>query len=399
MKGEKMIRRRGNGEGCLYHKPNGSWRALVTLQGRRLTHTFKTRGEAQVWIRQTLEQIDNGMTYVSVKRTLAEHLNTWIENEKPVLRPSSWIHYEQLVRMYIIPNLGNVALRDLRVEHVQAFYSRLIKQNVGITTIRKVHHVLHHAVNLAVESGVLIRNPVSFAHPPKKSVKEMKILDESEASRFLISIIGHRWEALFRLEVVTGMRQMEVLGLKWDDLDWLRQTIKVERQLVRPDGTGVKFLAPKTRSGKRVIDLDEITIQIFRNHYERQQAERLAAGDKWQEYGLIFTCSVGTPIDSSHLRREFYKLLENAGLPRIRFHDLRHTAASLMLNHGVPAIVVSKRLGHARVSITEDVYGHLVPGMQAEAAKLISDLVTPVQLYPTVPGATLEPNNATKNER
>jgi integrase len=227
----------------------------------------------------------------------------------------------------------------------------------------------------------------------------MKILDESQASRFLISIIGHRWEALFRLEVVTGMRQMEILGLKWDDLDWLHQTIKVERQLVRPDGTGVKFLPPKTRSGKRIVDLDEITIKILRSHYERQQKERLTAGETWKEYGLIFTSLIGTPIETSKLRRVFLKLLADAGLPRIRFHDLRHTAASLMLNHGVPAIVVSKRLGHARVSITEDVYGHLVPGMQAEAAKLISDLVTPVQLYPTVPGAPLEPKNATNNER
>jgi integrase len=232
---------------------------------------------------------------------------------------------------------------------------------------------------------------VSFAHPPKKPITEMKILDESQASHFLISIIGNRWEALFRLEVVTGMRQMELLGLKWIDLDWLRQSIRVERQLVRPDGTGVNFLAPKTRSGKRINDLDDITIKILRNHYERQQADRLKAGERWKEYGLIFTTSIGTPIPVGELLRTFYRLLADAGLPRIRFHDLRHTAASLMLNHGVPAIVVSKRLGHARVSITEDTYGHLLPGMQVEAARIISDLVTPVQLFPIVPDASKEP--------
>jgi len=209
----------------------------------------------------------------------------------------------------------------------------------------------------------------------------------------------HRWEALFRLDIVTGMREMEILGLQWNDLDWLRQTVRVERQLVRPDKTGVKFLGPKTRSGKRLIDLDDITIQILRSHYERQQSERLAAGEKWEEYGLIFPSSNGTPIFPRNLQREFHKLLENAGLPRVRFHDLRHTAASLMLNHGVPAIVVSKRLGHARVSITEDTYGHLIPGMQVEAAKLISELITPVQLYPIVPEASSEPQNATVIDR
>ncbi len=316
-----MTRRRGNGEGCLHHKANGSWRALVTLQGSRMSRTFKTRGEAQLWIRQTLQQIDSGMTYLSTKRSLAEHLNTWLENEKPVLRPSSWIHYSQLVCMYINPNIGKISLKDLRTEHVQQFYSRLNNQGIGAHTVRKVHAVLSHSLNTAVETGVIVRNPVTFAHPPKKPTSEMKILDEGQASRFLISMREHRWEALFRLGLVTGMRQMEILGLQWNDLDWLRQTVRVERQLVRPDKTGVKFLGPKTRSGKRLIDLDDITIQILRSHYERQQLERLAAGEKWEEYGLIFSSSNGTPIHLRNLLREFHKLLENAGLPRIRFHD------------------------------------------------------------------------------
>ncbi len=393
-----MKRRRGNGEGSIYHKPNGSWRSLVSLQGKRLTRTFKTREEAQLWIRKTLDQIDNGLTYTSTKRTLTEHLNTWLEFERPVLRPSSMIHYEQIVRMYLIPNLGRISLRDLRIEHIQGFYTRLIAKGIGAHTIRKIHHVLHRSLNLAVETGMIERNPASYAHPPKKPTVEMSILDESQASHFMISIIGHRWEALFRLDLVTGMRQMEILGLKWTDLDWLRLTVRIERQLVRPDGHGVKFIEPKTKSGKRVIDLDETTIKLLRDHYECQQQERVEAGEKWQEFGLIFTSSIGTPIDSSDLRREFYKLLKEAGLPRIHFHGLRHTAASLMLNHGVPAIIVSKRLGHARVSITEDIYAHALPTMQAEAAKLISDLITPVQLYPTVPEAPSQAHNANNNE-
>ncbi len=393
-----MKRRRGNGEGSIYHKPNGSWRGLVSLQGKRLTRTFKTRGEAQLWIRQTLAKIDNGMTYLSTKRTLAEHLDTWLEIEELELRPSSMIHYEQIVRMYLKPGLGEIALRNLQFEQIQGFYSHLIKQNVGVPTIRKIHHVLHCSLNFAVETGKIGQNPASFAHPPQKITHEMKILDESQSSQFLIAIINHRWEALFRLGLVTGMRQMEILGSKWYDLDWLRKTIKVERQLVRSDGTGVKFLPPKTENGKRVIDLDDITIQILRKHYEKQQAQRLEAGEEWEEFGLIFTSSNGTPIHIRNLLREFHKLLENSGLPRIRFHDLRHTAASLMLNHGVSVIVVSKRLGHARPAITENIYAHALPSMQAEAAKLISDLITQVQLYPSVPETPSQAHNATENE-
>jgi integrase len=236
-----------------------------------------------------------------------------------------------------------------------------------------------------VQTGMLGRNPTSFADPPKEPNSEMAILDESQVNQLLISIIGHRWEALFHLEIVTGMRQMELLGLKWTDLDWIRQTIKVERQLDRPDGNGVHFSDPKTKYGKRSIALGDRTIQVLRNHYECQEAVREAAGAKWIEHELMFTTIHGTPIMPRNLLRDFKILLRKAGLPVIRFHDLRHTAASLMLNNGIPPIVVSRRLGHSKASITLDIYGHLIPSMQAEAAELIDELVTPIQLHPIAP--------------
>jgi integrase len=190
--------------------------------------------------------------------------------------------------------------------------------------------------------------------------------------------MGHRWEALFQLAVVTGMRQMELLGLRWADLDWIRQTIKVERQLDRSHGNGIQFSAPKTRYGKRTIALGVRTVAILRAHAERQQVERINAAEKWQEHDLIFTTSLGGPINPSNLLKEFKKLLQEAGLPSIRFHDLRHTAASLMLNHNIPPIVVSRQLGHARASITLDIYGHRVPGMAAEVAEIVDEYVVPV---------------------
>ncbi len=164
--------------------------------------------------------------------------------------------------------------------------------------------------------------------------------------------------------------------LLWTDLDWTRKYLKVERQLQRPDGNGVVFVPTKTSYGKRSVALGAITVDVLRAHYERQQRERVAAGEKWVEHGLIFKTGIGTPISQRNLLRNFKVLLKQAGLPPIRFHDLRHTAASLMLNQCVSAIVVSRRLGNARTSITIDVYGHLIPSMQAEAAELIAALVT-----------------------
>jgi integrase len=213
----------------------------------------------------------------------------------------------------------------------------------------------------------------------------MKILNESQVNRLLIKVTGHPWEVLFYLAVVTGMRQMELLGLKWTDLDWTRQTIKVERQLMRPNRNGVQFTDPKTRFGKRTIALGGRTIEVLRSHFDRQQVERMAASEKWQDHGLIFTNSLGGPIHPRNLLRDYKQLLRDAGLPAIRFHDLRHTAASLMLNNNIAPIVVSRRLGHAKASITLDIYGHLIPGMQAEAAEIIDELImpNPVQLNKT----------------
>jgi len=324
-----MTRRRGNNEGSLHPRANGTWRAQVTVQGRRMSFTAKTRRECQEWIKKTSVQIDNGMTYDSTRRSLADYLNSWLTSERSVMRQSTWTHYNQLTRSYIIPSIGQITLKDLRTEHVQGLYNRLINQEVGSYTILKVHTLLHSSLKLAVQTGMIGRNPVSYAHPPKEPTSEMAILNESQVSQFLVSIIGHRWEALFHLAIVTGMRQMELLGLKWDDLDWIRQTIKVERQLARPDKTGVRFLGPKTRFGRRTVSLGEKTTLVMRDHYERQQAVRQAAGEKWVEHGLIFTNSIGGPIIPRNLLRDFYKLIKAAGLPRIRFHDLRHTAEPL----------------------------------------------------------------------
>jgi integrase len=274
--------------------------------------------------------------------------------------------------------LGQVKIQDLRPEHIQNLYSSLLDDEVGDYTIIKVHTVLHSALQQATHIGMISRNPASYAQPPKEPATEMAILNESQVSQLLVAVNGHRWEALYHLAIVTGMRQMELLGLKWADLDWIRQMLKVERQLIRPDGNGVEFSSPKTRYGKRSVALGGKTVDVLRAHNERQQGERLAAGDKWVENGLIFTNSLGGPIDPRNLLRNFKQLLRDAGLPAIRFHDLRHSAATLMLNAGIPVIVVKRRLGHARASITLDVYGHLIPSMQSEAAELIDQMVTPV---------------------
>jgi integrase len=245
---------------------------------------------------------------------------------------------------------------------------------------------------------MITRNPASLAIRPKAPPKEMNFLDDNQVQTLLISLIEHRWEALFHLAVVSGMRQMEILGLKWSDLEWNNEIIKVDRQLSRKqNGEDVQFAPLKTKFSKRQVDLGERTIQMFRKHLARQQALRENAGDKWIENDLIFTNNIGGPIYYRNLLRDFKIILKRASLPKIRFHDLRHTAASLMLNNGVTPLVASRRLGHARPSITMDIYGHLIPTKQAETAELMDELVTPIELpeikssYPRLPTKQVSP--------
>ena len=212
----------------------------------------------------------------------------------------------------------------------------------------------------------------------------MVVLDETQVSQLLVAAKGSRHEALYHLAVTTGMRMGELFGLRWSDLHWVSGRIYVRRQVQYVPGYGRSFVEPKTRSGRRTIKLGEGVLQALRKHLERQQSEQVAAGERWVDNELIFPSKSGTPMDASNLRLDFTRVLRQAGLPKIRFHDLRHTAASLMLNHGIPVIVVSKILGHSKPSITMDIYGHLYNEMQDEAAQLMDELVTPIctQLHP-----------------
>jgi integrase len=207
----------------------------------------------------------------------------------------------------------------------------------------------------------------------------MRVWDESQANSFLIAAQGSRYEAFYHLALRTGMRQAELMGLMWADLHWTRGDLFVRRQAQRLDKGSWHFAEPKTKHGTRTIRLFEGTLQVLREHQFRQQYTRAIAGERWQEMDLIFTSNAGTPIDRSNMRLDFNRVIQEAGLPKIRFHDLRHTAASLMLNHNIPVIVVSRILGHSTPSITLDIYGHLYTEMQDEAARLMDELLTPAQ--------------------
>jgi integrase len=184
---------------------------------------------------------------------------------------------------------------------------------------------------------------------------------------------------LYYLAITTGLRAGELLGLKWDDLDWAMGCLHVQRQVQRVPGSGLALLEPKSAAGRRVVVLGQTMMTVLDEHFKKQDRLRTFAGERWQDHGMIFTSQTGTCLDHRNVYREFKEILRKAGLPDIRFHDLRHTAATLMLRDGIHPKIVQERLGHAQISITMDTYSHVLPAMQDEVAKKMDELIAPIQ--------------------
>jgi len=324
-----------------------------------------------------------------------EFLQMWLLTIKPSLKYTTWYQYEMTSSRHIIPYIGAIKIINLRPEHIQNFYNRKLKDNVGIRTIQVIHTVIHKSLKHAMKLGVIHRNPSEAVNIPRKKTMEMNILSEIEINQLLNYLHGTRYEALYHLAIATGLRQSELLGLKWSDLDWNKRSLIVQRQLKRKFKPTDLFDSFKTHHSRRTITIGIRSLEILQRHLIIQNKEKAKVVKRWKDNDLMFPSSVGTPISQRNLFRHFKNILRKLGLPIIRFHDLRHTAASLMLNYGIPPIIVSRRLGHSKVSITLDIYGHLIPEMQDEAAKLIDDLIIPEQVD-FQPGCTrlhTNPNN------
>lgn len=370
---------RGKGEGSISQRPNGNWRAQTPpVNGKRISSSFGTRAEAQQWLRRMQIQLEHGYDYQGGKISLAEYLSEWLNASRLSLRQKTIDQYERVIDKHIVPRIGEISLNELRLSKVEQYYAELLREGVGVRTVRVIHSILHRSFNKALQYDLVIKNPAHGAALPKYKQTEMKFLDESQVNTFLVAAHGSPYEALYYLAITTGMREGELFGLQWSDLHWNTCMLHVQRQSQRVAGKGWWFEEPKTRSGKRLIRLGESTLQKLREHHEQQELQKAVAGNRWKGYDLVFPNSVGKPGDPSNLRKDFLTILEKVGLPKIRFHDLRHTAASLMLNRNLPPIVVSKRLGHAKPSTTLDIYGHLLPEGQEEAARVMDEIITPI---------------------
>lgn len=234
-------------------------------------------------------------------------------------------------------------------------------------TIIQARAILGRALREAEVAGLVARNAARLARPPRVPHIEMHTLDAAQARALIEAAKGNRLGALYALALASGAREGELLALRWSDVDWGRSSVRISRTLLRVTGA-LLFAEPKTASSRRTVPVGASTIEALRRHRITQTQERLRAGTAWEDLDLVFATELGTPIDAGNLlRRTHYPLLERAGLPRLRFHDLRHTAATLLLEAGAHPRVVAERLGHASPSLVMNIYGHVTERMQTEA--------------------------------
>lgn len=374
----KPNKHRGRNEGSVFQRPNKKWRAQIYHHGQRISKNTETKAEALEWIRSMKSDLDRGYDYKGSTTTLKDYLPGWLNNRKLDLRPKTAHQYNAIINKHIVPEIGDMKLNELRLLQIEQFYSSLLQKGLGPRTVRIIHNILHSSLEKAVKYSLLIFNPAHGATLPRYSHKEMTVLDSYQVTQFLVAAQNSPNYAFFHLAITTGMRMGELYGLKWSDIQWNAGVVHVQRQKQYVPGEGCSFVEPKTSAGRRTIKLGEGSLDVLRRHKIIQGMQKENAGHRWRNLDLVFCNSVGGPGDASNIRLEFNKLLVAAGLPPMRFHDLRHTAASLLLNNKVPVIIMSNMLGHSKPSVTLDVYAHVFHDMQGEAAIIMDKLVTPI---------------------
>jgi integrase len=302
--------------------------------------------------------------------TTEAYLRQWLAHMKGRVRAVTYDGYEALVRVHAIPGLGSIPLTSLHPLQIQDLYAELVSSGrISAKTVGNLHRVLRQSLSHAQNWRLTEWNPAAAAQPPRAKRTEPRIVDLELAERILAVSIGTRWEAPVAIAIATGMRRGEILALRWSDLDEDYTTARVKRTLEVACGQGLVFEDPKTPKSRRAVALPAFLVPHLQRHRVAQAARRKAAGARWREQGLVVDRGDGTPWNPDRFSSAWPWFLHASKLPHVRFHDLRHGHATLMLMQGVHPKIVSERLGHSSIGITLDTYSHVLPSMQGEAVK------------------------------
>ena len=365
-----MVTKRGHGEGSIRQRRPGQWEQRITLpDGHRRSAYGETKKGAQEKGRELVRAFDAGLTTLDRTQTVETYLKRWLADAaKPTLRPKTWDNYESMLRVHVLPLIGKVKLASLTAQQLQAVYSRMLTAGKSPRTAQLAHAVVHKAFKQAVLWALIPSNPADRVVAPKPVRREFSTLRPSHVRALLDGSGDPQWRALLLLAVSTGLRQGEQLGLEWPDVDLDRGTLSVRRSLGFQRGRGLVTTDVKTARSRRTVELGAALVGALRVHRTAQLERRLRAGPAWVDLGFVFTRDDGQPLEPGSVTHRFQRESAELGLPVVRYHDLRHTAATLMLEAGIHPKVVQERLGHATIAVTMDTYSHVLPNMQRDAA-------------------------------
>lgn len=368
--------RRANGEGNIRQRPSdGLWEARVTVGGKRRSFYGKTRAGVHRQLVVAMKAHQDGVVVAPQRESLRTFARGWLEASRSSVGPATWDKYRRDLERHLLPFLGGVSLVRLSPQHLQRRYAEMLETGLSARTVLHVHAVVHRLLAQAMRWGAVGRNVADLVDLPQAHGSPWRVLDARQVRMLLKSAEGDPLEALYVVAVTTGMRQGELLALRWHDIDSDRGTLTVNGTLHRIGG-GWSIGEPKTSRSRRLVVLPEVAAAALKRHRVAQSEAKLRAANLWRENGLVFTTSVGTPLEPGNvLRRSYRPLLDRAALPEVRFHDLRHTAATLLLGQGVHPKIASEMLGHSTVAVTLDLYSHVTESMQRQAASAMDALL------------------------
>ena len=373
-------KKRANGTGSIYR--NGDrWRVAipytdaVTGETRHKVLTAKTREQAEAMLVDNVRARDAGMDLTSV--TLEVFLERWLKTQRLRVRPSTAMAHESHVRLYLVPALGKIPVGKVSPNDVERMMARMIERGLSARTARHARTTLRKALGTAERDGLVSRNPAASVELPRLRHREMTALTREETARLIATCV--QADSVFGdvviVSVTTGLRQGETLGLSWSDVTLEPDpSLEIRNSLARTHEGGFELGETKTAQSRRHVDLSPDAAAAIHRQRLRQLESRLQAGTTWRETGLVFTDEVGQWLKGWNVTHAFHGLSKHAGIRDCRFHDLRHTAATLWLQAGVGLKTVSEALGHTSIAITADVYGKVSPVQRRELADIMTSV-------------------------